>query len=150
MEARKADSWGRRYTVTDGGRELTVWDSSFWRGGGAFELGGRRYEVRPNVWGSRYAMVDDAGTLLAKADRIGRRRWAVQAGEQTYHFRRRSLWGHEEELLLGDSPVGSVRQTSFWRGDVALDLPGLPQPLQVFVLGVVLSMWRQQAAAAAS
>jgi len=43
--------------------------------------------------------------------------------------------------------VGSVRRTSFWRGDVAADLPGLPLPVQIFVVGVVITMWEQQAAA---
>ncbi len=42
-----------------------------------------------------------------------------------------------------------MRRTSAWRGDVAADLPGLPLPVQVFVLGVVITMWDAQAAAAA-
>jgi hypothetical protein len=37
-----------------------------------------------------------------------------------------------------------------WRGDAVADLPGLPPPVQVFVLAVVLSMWDAQAAAASA
>ncbi|GAB3837849.1 hypothetical protein ACFFMR_20095 [Micromonospora andamanensis] len=150
MEARKVSVWRNRYDVTDRGREITVWDRSMWRSGGEFALDGRRFQVRSNVWGTRYTMVDDAGTLVASADRVGRKRWTVEASGQTYHFRRRSAWGSEEELILGDTRVGSIRKTSFWRGDVAIELPGLATELQLFVFGVVISMWDAQAAAGAS
>lgn len=74
----------------------------------------------------------------------------VEAAGQTYHFRRESFWGNDEELVLGDTRVGSVRKTNFWRGDVAVELPGLATALQLFVLGVVISMWHARAAAAAA
>ena len=51
-------------------------------------------------------MVDDAGAVVASADRVGRKRWTVEAAGQTYHFRRKSFWGNEEELVLGDTRVG--------------------------------------------
>jgi hypothetical protein len=43
-----------------------------------------------------------------------------------------------------------VKQTSVWRGEIAADLPGLPLPVQIFVLGVVITMWDAQAAAGAA
>lgn len=150
MEAQKVSFWKNRYRVTDQGREITVWDSSVWRSGGEFELHGQRFQVRSNAWGTKYSMVDAADTVLASADRVGRKRWSVRAGEQTYQFKRKSFWSTEEELLLGDTRVGSVRKTSVWGNDVAVELPGLAPELQIFVLGVVLSMWESQAAAAAA
>jgi hypothetical protein len=33
-----------------------------------------------------------------------------------------------------------VHRTSFWRGDVLADLPGLSVPAQLFVLTVVLTL----------
>lgn len=148
MEARKLSVWRGRYRVTDRDREITVWDSSFWKGGGQFELDGRRFQVRSNGWGTKYTLVDDAGAVLASADRVGRKRWSVESAGQTYQFRRKSILRNEEELVLGDTRVGSVRKTSFWRGDVAAELPGLTTALQVFVLGVVISMWEAEAASA--
>ena len=150
MEAHKISMWRSRYQVLDRGRDVTVWDSSMWRSGGAFQLDGQRYQVRSNAWGNKYMMTDDFGAVLAAADRVGRKRWTVEAGGATYHFRRKGFWGNEEELMLGDHPAGSVRRTSWWRGDVAVDLPTLPLPVRVFVLGVVISMWDAQAAAAAA
>ena len=134
----------------DRGREIAVWDSSVWKRGGDFELDGRRFQVRSNARGNKYTMVDDSGAVVASADRVGRKRWTVEAAGQIYQFRRRSFWGHEEELLHGHTRIGSIRKTSFWRGDVAVELPGLATALQLFVLGVVISMWNARAAAAAA
>ncbi|MBM2621773.1 hypothetical protein JIG36_40345 [Actinoplanes sp. LDG1-06] len=136
--------------MTDRGREIATWDKSTWKSGGAFTLEGRRFRVRSNGWGNKYTMVDEADTVVASADRVGRKRWTVTAAGQTYHFRRRSFWASEEELVLGDTRVGSVRKTSFWRGDINVELPTLPTPLQLFVLGVVISKWDAEASAAAA
>jgi hypothetical protein len=35
------------------------------------------------------------------------------------------FWGNKEQLVLSDTRMRSVRKTSFWRGDVAVELPGL-------------------------
>nr|WP_255644063.1 hypothetical protein [Actinoplanes polyasparticus] len=150
MEARKTSAWKSNYVVTDRGREIATWDKSTWKSGGEFTLEGRRYRVRSNGWGNKYTMTDDSDTVLAAADRVGRKRWTVTANGQTYHFRRRSFWASEEELVLGETRVGSVRKTSFWRGDVNVELPSLTPALQLFILGVVISKWDAEAAAAAA
>ncbi|WP_250036029.1 hypothetical protein [Paractinoplanes maris] len=150
MEARKLSVWKSKYQVTDRGREIATWDSSVWKTGGEFTLDGRRFQVRSNAWGSKYAMKDDTGTIVAAADRVGRKRWTVSADGQTYQFRRKSFWASEEELVLGDTRVGSVRKASFWGGTVEVELPTLTPALQLFVLGVVISKWEAESAAAAS
>ncbi|MEN3609646.1 hypothetical protein AAH979_08865 [Plantactinospora sp. ZYX-F-223] len=149
LKARRVSAWRSRYEISVRDRAVTTWDNAFWRNGGDFELEGRRYEVRGNAWGNRYTLLDAAGGVVASADRVGRRRWTVEADGQTYHFQRASLFSSEQELHAAGRRVGSVRQTSFWRGDVAADLPGLPLPVQVFVVGVVITMWNQQAAGSA-
>ncbi|WBB91096.1 hypothetical protein [Verrucosispora sp. WMMC514] len=45
---------------------------------------------------------------------------------------------------------GEARRASVWRGDIAIELPGLATPVQLFVFGVVVSMWDAQAAAGAA
>lgn len=150
LEARKVGFWRSRYTIVVAGRAVATWDSAFWKSGGSFELDGQRHEVRGNAWGNRFTMVGPDGTSVASADRVGRKRWTVEAGGQTYRFRRASLWSKEQGLYVGDDRVGSVKQTSVWRGDAVADLPGLPLPVQIFVLGVVITMWSQQGAAASA
>ena len=81
---------------------------------------------------------------------VGRKRWTVQAGGRTYHFERASMWNTAQELRNEAGPIGLIRRTSFWRGTVSADLPGLPPLVQIFVLGVVITMWDAQAAAASA
>ncbi len=149
LTAKKARFWGNRYEISVDGRVLTTLDRAFWRSGGDFELNGRRYHVRgPSLLGRRFEMLDVVGVSVASAERLGRRRWTVTAGGVTYEFQRKSVWSGEQQLLAGGRTVGEVRQTSFWRSDVMADLPGMPLPVQVFVLAVVITMWDNAAAAA--
>lgn len=150
LEAKKASFWRSSYDIVADGRAVATWNSSTWKSGGRFELDGRPYQVRGNVWGNRFELVDATGIQVASADRVGRRSWTVEAAGQTYHFRRATFWGSEQELHNGGDRVGSVRRTSPWTGSLAADLPGLPVPVQIFVLGVVITMWNDQGAAAAA
>jgi hypothetical protein len=150
LVAKKISAWRSRYRVLADGQPVSTWDSSMWKSGGDFDLDGHRYRVRGIAWGNRFRMVDEQGTPVASADRVGRKRWTVEAAGQTYHFRRASAWSNAQELHTGAGPAGLVKRTSVWRGDIAADLPGLPLPVQVFALGVVITMWDAQAAAGAA
>jgi hypothetical protein len=150
LEARRVNLWRNRYEIVADGQPLAMWDGRVWRNGGTFDLAGRRYDVKSNVRGTRFEMTDEAGIIVATADRVGRKRWTVQASSRTYRFQRASWWRSEELLGADGRPVGSVRRVSHWRRDAVADLPDLPVPLQVFVIVVVLTMWDAQATAAAT
>jgi hypothetical protein len=150
LTARKASVWRSRYQIDADGRAVATWDGSMWRSGGDFQLDGAGYRVRSNAWGTRYAMTAADGTPVASAERVGRKRWTVEAGGQVYRFQRASVWGNVQELHGDAGPVGSVRRTSTWRSDVSADLPGLPLPVQIFVVGVVITMWEAQSTVAAA
>ena len=149
LEARRKGFWKGDYELSVDGRPLTRWDAKTWRSGGSFTLDGRRYEVRANGWGTRYEMSDQIGMAVAEANRVGRKRWTVEAGGRTYTFERASFWRSEERLVADGRPVGTVKRVSAFRGDAVADLPGLPLPVQVFAFTVVLSAWDAAAAAAA-
>ncbi len=127
-----------------------MWNGRGWRNGGTFDLAGRRYDVKSNVWGTQFQMIDEPGMIVATTDRVGRKRWTVEASGRTYRFQRASWWRSEELLVADGRPVGSVRGVSSWRRDAVADLPDLPLSLQVFVVVVVLAMWDAQATAAAT
>lgn len=137
--------WRRRYEISVAGHSVATWDSATWSGGGSFGLNGQTYQVRTNIWGSRYALLDAVGRTVASADRVGRKHWSVAADGRTYTFQRVSIWSNDQELYAGGRPVGWV--TGSWRGDLAANLPGLPLLVQIFVLGVVISV-RERAKAA--
>ncbi len=50
LEARKVSLWRNRYEIVADGQSLAMWEGRVWRSGGAFELAGRRYDVKSNVW----------------------------------------------------------------------------------------------------
>jgi hypothetical protein len=150
LHAQRTGLGRRGYDISADGRHITRWEPSWWRSGGAFDLDGRHYQVRGHALGGRVELTGPAGELLASARRVGRRNWSVEAGERSYQFRRASIWRGDQQLLLGDRPVGSIRRTGFWGSSAAADLPGMPEPLQVFVFCAVLARWAAAAAAAAS
>ena len=145
LEARRVSLWRNRYEIVADGQPLATWDGRVWRNGGTFELAGRRYDVKPNVGGTRFEMTDEAGSIVATANRVGRKRWTVEASGRTYRFQRASWWRFEQLLVADGRPVGSVRGVSSWRRDAVADLADLSLPLQVFVVVVVLTMWDAQA-----
>jgi hypothetical protein len=148
--AKKVGFWRNSYEIANDGQFIARWEKSHWKSGGTFELDGRRFEVHGNLWGSKYGMVTSDGIPVASADRVGRKRWMVDAGGRIFEFQRASMWRHEETLLSDGREVGSVRRASMWRGDTVADLPGLPLEVQIFVLVVVLTKWDAAAASAAS
>ncbi len=149
LEARKTGVWKNSYDITADGHRLATWDGSLWKAGGTFELDGQRYQVGGNMWGTKYGMATEDGTPVAAAEHVGRKRWTVEADGRTYEFQRASVWRQEEELHSGGQRVGSVKRTSVWRSHAVADLPGLPVPVQIFVLAIVLTTWDWSDATAA-
>jgi hypothetical protein len=151
LTAEKRSLWRSQYDISIDGRHVARWEPSWWRqSGGVFELDGQQYQVRGNALGSRFELIGSTELPLASAQRVGRKRWTVQAGDHAYQFRRASMWRGDQELLLGDQAVGSIRRDSVWRSSAVADLPGMPEPVQVFVLCVVLAKWDAATAAAIS
>ncbi|WP_162908037.1 hypothetical protein [Allorhizocola rhizosphaerae] len=140
LEARKSSVLSGHYEIVMDGKPITKWQTSMWRTGGTFDLDGHRYEVRSNAWGTRFTLTRDDATM-ATAERVGRRRWSVDAGGHVHEFQGRSMWRSEESLLKAGRPVGYIKRLSIWRSNAVADLPGLPVPVQIFALAVTLAKW---------
>jgi hypothetical protein len=150
LEAHRVSSFRPRWEVREDGAPLLVLEKKGWRSGVEYTLDGTSYEVRSTWTGSRYTLTRDDAEV-AHAERIGRKHWSVTTPTGEYHFRRRSIWKSDQEWVPdpdADEALGAIRRTGTWRGDAEAELPGLPTPLAVFVLAVVLLMWEQAAAAA--
>lgn len=141
LHAKRVSIWKNRYEVTADGQALVTWEGMMWKTGGTFELDGRRYEIRANLWGNTYKMVTEDGTTVASVDNAVRTRWTVEGGGQVFEFQRASMWRREDVLQSGGRQLGSIKRTSTWRGDTVADLPGLPAPMQVFALIVAMTKW---------
>jgi hypothetical protein len=147
MEAHRTSAWRSDYEVALDGEPFATYSRSAWRGGGVLDVAGRGYELRSNLWATSYTLVDDGGSLVASAQRAGRKDWSIDAGGVTYAFRRSSTWSQEQEHVVQGMRMGSVRRTSTWRGNAVADLPGLPPLVALFAVAVVLTTWDVAAAA---
>jgi hypothetical protein len=150
VTAEKTSMWRGKYQLSADGRPVAVWDPSWWRTGGDFEIDGHRFSVRANGWGTKYRMLDQAGTEIALVERAGRKNWTVRADGRAYQFRRASVFSSKQELLADGVAVGSLRRTSAWSGAIEADLPTMPLPIQIFVIGVQIAIWQAQQSAAAA
>lgn len=150
ITAQKISAWKREYRIESGGRTVTTFTPTWWQTGGTFAVEGHEYTIRHNFWGVRYGMAMADGTVVATADRVGRKNWTVEAEGRTLHFRRVSFWTGEQALVDGDREIGRIRQLSWWRGGAEADLPDLDPALQVFIVAVILTMWANEASAAAA
>lgn len=156
LEATRRSSWKSEWTLSRDGVSLVTVKGSMWKQGATFTLAGREYRVSANWTGSQYALLDagptgDPDLPLATAERVGRKNWTVAADGRTHRFRRASIWRSDQELLDdADRAVGRVRRTNAWHTRAEADLPGLPEPVQVFAFAVVLLMWEMASAAAAT
>ena len=141
LEAHRVSSFrSRRWEIREDGAPLVVLEKKGWRSGVSYTLDGTVYDVTVTWTGGQYTLCSDDAEL-ARAHRVGRKRWAVTTPEGEFHFRRRSIWRSDQEWVRSpDAPtaLGGVRRSGTWRGDAEADLPGMPTPLAVFVLTVVL------------
>jgi hypothetical protein len=149
LEATRQGFLGSRYDIHTDGRPVATWNSKFWRSGGEITLAGHPYHVDATTFTRKFTMRDAHGTVVATAEKAGRKDWTVVADGKPHRFRRSSIWGNRQDLLVGDNTVGSIRRTGFWRNTVEADLPTLSLPAQVFVIGVMVTVWNSQDAAAA-
>ena len=147
LRASRVGLLSTRYEITCDDTPVCTWKPSAFFGGGSFVLDGRQYEVTRGGWtGRRYRLFDDAGGLVALADGVGRLTWTLEVkdngGEPTRHtFERPSPWRRDQALVVDGAPTGTVRRTSAWWGEAEAELPGLPLPVQVFVLVSLLGVW---------
>ena len=142
LRASRVGLLSTRYEISHDEVVLCTWKPSAFFGGGAFVLDGRCFEVTRGGWtGRRYRLLDETGEAVAVADGVGRLAWTLQTGGATHDFERTALFRNEHVLRADGEPAGTVRRTSAWFGEAEADLPGLPLPVQVFVLVSLLSVW---------
>lgn len=143
VSARTADSsqWRPRPVADVGRRQVATWEKSRSTTGGTLVWDGRRYQVRASLMGGTASMNAPGGGQVATAHDVGRKRWTIESHGSSCEFRRAAPWRQEETLHRQGRTVGSVRRTGILRGDAAADLPGLPLPVALFTLTLVLTTW---------
>jgi hypothetical protein len=131
-----------KYSITEERKNLTTWTPLFKGDGGSFVLDGVEYLIDAHGTATQALLTDADGGVLAAAHGLGRTPWVVQAGGWSYTFVR-SLGRWSEQLMVaGGQQVGVVRKVTQKRKRWAeAELPDMDQPVAIFVVAVVLTMW---------
>lgn len=144
-------AWKRGFDVLDGsGTVVGAFEGSAWREGGRIRAGGREWEFRRDR-SRRLALVGPDGEHAA-AERLSlwSGRWQLTTGGHTYELAKGFWLSQRYELQEGGTAVGTLRPRGAFgrRAEVTLP-PELPPPVQVFVIAVVMTLWRRENSAAA-
>jgi hypothetical protein len=141
--------WSYSFDVQEGGQVVAHGaDLSWWRDKGELSIQGNTYAARKR----RGAYVLESGAdIVASASRPRwwRRELAIEHASHVYTLRPKSAWRREFQLFDGNTRVGSIAQQGFFTRKAAVDLPKtLPLVLQVFVMWLVVTLWKHEDAAA--
>ena len=147
LYARRRGVRGPSYRIVADGRRLTTWTPLVKGAGGRFHLDGVDYLVDAGGTAPQAGLSTADGTPLAVAEGLGGTPWTVRTAHAVHTFQRAPHGGPEQLLVAGGRPVGLVRRAGRRGRDAEAQLPGLPAPVAVFVLAVVITMWTDRAAA---
>lgn len=144
-------SWD--FHVREDGREVALIDKEWFRERATFALEGVTYEVRrTSILRGTFAL-ERGGRLLAEATKtsIFRRAFDVRVGADRYRLQSRSAFRREFRLLRGGVPVGVFRPVSLFRREATARFPAsLPLQVDLFLVFLVLVLWKRETDAAAS
>jgi hypothetical protein len=140
----------RGFDVVDGaGAVVGAFVGSAWRENGRIQAGYGEWEFRRER-SRRFVLTGPQG-MAAAADRtsLWSNRWQVSVGPKAYELAKPSWLGRRYELRDGGRAVGDLRPrgVSAAKAEVALP-PELPPAVQVFVVAVVMTLWRREQSAA--
>lgn len=122
---------------------------SAWRERGRIRDGGQEWEFRRER-GRRFVLAGPTAEYAA-ADRLSlwTERWRVSTGGLAYELVTPSWWSRRYELRAGGHPVGRLDPKGMFGNKAHVELPAeLPPAVGVFVVAVVMTIWRRQGAAA--
>ncbi len=139
-------SWDFR--VMDGTRQVAEMDLSFWRRKGLLSIEGIPYKVFREGLVSGAFILEVGGTVAARAEKPNalRRCFLVEHAGRQLTLQARSVFGRAFALYDGQNEIGSVTPEGFLTRRATARLPEeLPLPVRVFILWLVIILWRREA-----
>jgi len=141
-------AWSYAFTVMDGPDSVAqAVDLSWWRDKGELRIQNDIYTARRDK--SSYVLESAAGVVArTEQPRKWRRELIIDHAGRRYTLRAKS--GFRREFLLLDGPVkiGSISPEGLFTRRADADLPKFfPLYLQVFIIWLVMTLWRQDDAA---
>ena len=123
------------------------------REGGRVLVDGEEFIVRKEgVLGSHFIMETESGVLAeaVKPSAI-RREYRIRVADQVFTLKAAGALSRKYVLLHGSRELGSISPSGFFGRTAIVDLPeDVPIPIRLFLLFLVLLLWKRAAAAASS
>ncbi len=142
-------TWSYTFSVTDGTESVAeAVDLSWWRDKGELRVQGVSYTARRDK--SAYVLESDAG-VLARAERPRKlfRELVIEHSGHHYTLRAKSSLRRQFLLFEGATQIGSLSPEGLFTRKAAVELPQtFPLVLQVFIIWLVMTLWKHDDAAA--
>ena len=138
-------SWD--YCIMDGVRQVAEMDLSYWREQGLLTVQGVSYKVYREGLMSGAFILEAAGSVVVRAEKPDAifRRFLVEHKGRQFILRAKSAFGREFTLCDGQSEIGSIAPEGFFTRRAVASLPEeLPLPVRVFILWLVIILWKRQ------
>lgn len=139
-------SWDFR--VMDGTRQVADMDLSFWRRKELLSIEGTPYKVFREGLVSGAYILETGGAVAARAEKPNalRRSFLIEHEGRQLTLQARSVVGRAFALYDGQNEIGSVTPDWFFTRRATALLPeALPLPLRIFILWLVIILWRREA-----
>ena len=144
-------SWD--FIVTDGVSPIAEIDLSWWREKGVLTVRDSTYDVYREGLMSGAFRLESNGSILARAEKPSafRRSFQVECGKKFYMLRAESAFGRKFVLIDGDREVGEISPDGVFTRRATADLPeGIPLPVKVFIIWLVVILWKRESDSAAA
>jgi hypothetical protein len=151
------DGWfSYDFTVFDrSGTPVARADLANWRETATLEVGGTRYQAHRQGWRSKeFVLEKEDGGVVAVAEKPSawKDRFVFEHGGNRYELKKESAWRSAFVLSRdGIGLVGSVRRKGFFNREWTVDVPEeLPLEVSVFVVWLVVILWKREDSSAAA
>jgi hypothetical protein len=144
-------SWD--FDVLDGAQTVAEIELAWWAEKGRLTVQGASYEVyRKGWWGGAFVL-EAGGAVLARAEKPSAflRSYVIEHAGKRFTLRAESPFGRSFLLVHAPQAIGSLSPEGLFTRRARVDLPeDLPLPLRVFIVWLVLILWRRASHSAAA
>jgi len=141
------------FDVASSGHTVAEIALSSWRERAALTVVGHGYKAYRERFFSGAFLLEADGGIVARAEKPSafRREFVINHAGTRWTLRASSPLRRQFVLMSGELEVGSVRPESFLRRAATVTLPSaLPLVVSIFIVWLVLLMWKRDADAAAT
>ena len=144
-------TWG--FTLYEGGDAIAEIDPSWFGESAEIRAGGQTYSAyRESLLGGTFVL-QSGERLVARARKASAfvRAFDIDLSGRPLELKATSVWSREFGLFEGGVQVGRIGPAAWFGRRAVIDLPpGISLPAQLFLLWLVLVLWRRADAAAAT